>query len=71
MDINGLINMVGRMIFGRLLRRGIDAGIDRVAGSGKAPADMTPEERQQSRAMRRQARQARQAIKAGRRIGRM
>ena len=71
MDLGGLFNMIGRMVMGRLVRRGIDAGIDRIAGGGKQPGEMTREERQQARAMRQQAKQARQALRVGRRIGKL
>jgi hypothetical protein len=63
--VNQLLNMIFRMF----LNRGINAGIDRVAGSGKSPKDMTPEERRQAREARQTAKRAKQAIRAARRIG--
>ena len=66
MNLDGLVRMLGRMLFNRALR----GGIDHVARGGKDPADMTPEERKKAQSARQTARRAQQALRMGRRIGR-
>ncbi|MEJ2022022.1 MAG: hypothetical protein P8X43_08290 [Maritimibacter sp.] len=48
MNPERLLMMFLRPLIRRLVNRGVDAGIDRVAGKGKSRDEMTPEERQQA-----------------------
>jgi hypothetical protein len=64
------MNRILQQLFRMFLNRGINAGIDKAAGSGKSHKDMTPEERAAAKAARETAKRARQAIRMGRRIGR-
>ncbi len=69
MNANQIINMIFRMF----LRRGINEGINRIAGGGtggRSHKDMTPEERANAKAGRENAKRAQQALRVGRRIGR-
>lgn len=70
MNAEQIIRMLSRMLLRPLMNRGIKAGIDRMAGGGKPPAEMTPEERAQSKKGQDMAKRARQLTKMGRRIGR-
>ena len=65
MRVERLISMILR----RFMGPAINAGIDRTMGKGKAPEDMTPEERQQAKQAKQTAKQARQMARMGRRIG--
>jgi hypothetical protein len=65
-----LINMLLRQLINRLLRKGVNGGIDLAAARGKPREDMTQAERQQARAARQTAKRARQALRASRKIGR-
>ncbi|KIN64836.1 hypothetical protein Z946_3729 [Sulfitobacter noctilucicola] len=85
--MNQIINMVIRQVMNQLVRRGVNAGFDRMgrkaqppqrAGgaqvvdeNGNAVEQLTPEERRQQRHARQQARQAKQSMKAMRRITRL
>ncbi|SLN29193.1 hypothetical protein ROJ8625_01247 [Roseivivax jejudonensis] len=71
MNANQIISMIGRMVMRRLISRGVNAGIDTAFGKGKAPKDMTPEERQQARSAKKTSRQAKRAMRVARRAGRL
>lgn len=66
MRVERLIGMMLRRFMGPAL----NAGIDRTVGKGKAPEQMTPEERQQAKQAKQTAKQAKQLTRLGRRIGR-
>ncbi|MFD1880337.1 hypothetical protein [Paracoccus pacificus] len=78
MNFNQLINMFFRQLANRLMRRGIDSGINMMAGGkskqqrtpGQAQRRMTPEEAKQARDIRAATKRARQAARITRRIGR-
>jgi len=60
-----ILNMVMR----QLVNRGINAGIDHLSRRGKAPQDMTPEEREQAKGARRDlAQKARKMSRLTRRL---
>lgn len=59
-----------QMIFGRLLRRGMMRGVDHLARGGKAPQDMTPEERARHQQSRQMQKRLRDAQRITRRLGR-
>lgn len=71
MNVNQIMNLVFRMFFRKVVSRGMDAGINRLAGKGKSSQDMSPEEHQLAANGKKTARGARQAMKLTRRIGRM
>ena len=66
MDLNGLWNMLTRMLF----RSAIDAGVDYAARKGKPEAEMTPEEWQQAKQARDLAARARKFQNIARRLWR-
>ena len=66
MDLGRVLQTLVRMLFGPLMR----AGIDFAARRGKAEADMTPAERDQARAARDLASRAQKAARLARRLGR-
>ena len=81
--MNQIINMIIRQVMNQLIRRGVSAGFDQAGKMGKrrqqpmgeiddygnpTQPQLTPEERQQRRAMRQQRRQAKQAMKVTRRM---
>lgn len=76
MNANQFVNAFGRHLMQAVIRAavavGIAKGIDAVANRGKAPADMTPEERQLAEKARRDTRamvkRARQAARITRKI---
>ena len=70
MSADRMIQMIFRMALRPLINRGMNAAIDKVMGKGKAPEDMTPEERQQAKAAKDTAKRARQMARATRRMGR-
>ncbi|MGH1369203.1 MAG: hypothetical protein ACRBCL_11365 [Maritimibacter sp.] len=57
-----------RMLLGPLLQRGMNAGIDRAVGRGKAPQDMTEQEKLQARKAKKTANNARKMAKLMRRM---
>ena len=65
-----IINMVINLLLRKVVSRGVDAGINYAVGKGKAPQDMTDEERAQSAAGRETAKRAKQAANLARRLGR-
>jgi hypothetical protein len=69
MNADQLLRLAMRLLR-PLMNRGINAGIDRVAGRGKAPEEMTPAERAQAKQGKEMVRRARQMARASRRIGR-
>lgn len=73
MNINQLINTIMRRVTRNLVNRGIDAGMAKVAGSGKGRSSGGQAAKQgtnASRAARETAKRARQAAKITRRLGR-
>lgn len=66
MDLNGLFNMLARMF----VRSAVDAGVDYAARRGKPEADMTPEEREQTKTARDLAQRAREVSRVTRRLWR-
>ncbi|MGQ0610390.1 MAG: hypothetical protein ACT4N9_04705 [Paracoccaceae bacterium] len=74
MDLSRVLDMVIKTVVRRLVGRGVDAGINLVAGRGKpaadpTAADLSPEERQQAKAAKAAAKRARQAASVTRRLG--
>ncbi|KPP87306.1 MAG: hypothetical protein HLUCCA08_05080 [Rhodobacteraceae bacterium HLUCCA08] len=63
------LDRILRMILGRVLNRGINAGIRHVANRGQDPRDMTPEDRARAREGQQNAKRARQAMRITRRMG--
>jgi hypothetical protein len=59
-----ILNMVMR----QLVNRGINAGIDHLSRRGKAPEEMTPEEREQAKGARDLAQKARKMSRLTRRL---
>lgn len=70
MNVESLIRMAVNTFMRVVMRRGINAGIDRIARRGKPPEQMTPEERRRAGQARRSAQRMRQAIRMIRRFGR-
>jgi len=70
MTLDRIINMVVKSVVNRLVRLGVDRGIDAVAGKGKARDEMTGEERAAAQGARATARRARQAARLTRKLGR-
>lgn len=70
MNGSQIVNMVLRMVMNRLIRKGVNAGFDRMFGSGKAPENMTPEERRRAQSAKKQTAQARKTLRAARRLNR-
>jgi len=68
--MNQIVNMIIRMVMNRLLRRGVDAGINRVVGPKPARGDMSPGQRAGADAARATTKRARQAMRLVRRVGR-
>lgn len=66
MNLNGLFNMLAKM----LVRSAMDAGIDFAARRGKPEAEMTPEERAQAKKARDLAARAKDVQKVTRRLWR-
>lgn len=66
MNLNGLFNMLAKM----LVRSAMDAGIDFAARRGKPEAEMTPEERAQAKKARELAARAKDVQKVTRRLWR-
>lgn len=69
MDLSRILDMVIKTVVRRLVGRGVDAGINLVAGRGKPAADLTPEEVQQAKEAKAAAKRARQAAGLMRRLG--
>jgi hypothetical protein len=66
MNLNGLFNMLTKM----LVRHAVDAGVDYAARRGKPEAEMTPEEREQAKKARDLAGRAKEVQKVTRRLWR-
>jgi len=66
MNLNGLFNMLAKM----LVRSAMDAGIDFATRRGKPEAEMTPEERVQAKKARELAARAKDVSKVTRRMWR-
>jgi len=64
------MNRLLRILIGPVINQLIGKGIDRAAGRGKAPGEMTAAERRQAKKGRQTAKRARQAGRLVRRIGR-
>jgi hypothetical protein len=65
-----ILTQIMNMVMRKLMNWGVNAGINHLSGGGKAPKDMTPEERAQAAKGRDLAQKARQMAKLGRRLGR-
>lgn len=59
MNAEQIIRMIGRRLLGRLINKGINAGIDRASGGDRTKARQTKQT----------TRRARQALRIGRRFG--
>ena len=70
MDLNRLLQQLMNMFLRRAVNKGINMGVDYAARRGKAPAEMTPEERAQAKSARDLAKRARQVSRITRRLGR-
>lgn len=70
MNVESLIRMAVNTFMRVVMRRGMNAGIDRIARRGKPSEQMTPEERRRAGQARRSAQRMRQAIRMIRRFGR-
>ena len=70
MDMRQIMRILNMLGLRRLIGKGINMGIDRAAGRGKPPAEMTPEERAQAKTGKDMAKRARKLGRMGRRIGR-
>lgn len=64
------MNQIFRMLARMFLNKGINAGVNRAFGQGKANKDMTPEERRRAAAGKQGSKRAKQAIRMMRRMGR-
>ncbi|MGV8986712.1 MAG: hypothetical protein ACOH2H_10545 [Cypionkella sp.] len=63
-----LIQMILRRFMGQMINRGISAGFNRVGGKGKAPTEMSTEERKQAQGARKAGQRARQAANIAKRM---
>lgn len=70
MNVNQIFTMISRIVMRKLISKGVNKGIDHVAGKGKPRAEMTQAERVQARKGRQAAKRARQAARMTRKIGR-
>jgi hypothetical protein len=68
MTLDGLLRMVMRRLFGRLLTRGIDRGIDLVSGGKGAGGARSPADRARARQARDLTKRARKAARLTRRF---
>ncbi|KRS14379.1 hypothetical protein XM53_01240 [Roseovarius atlanticus] len=70
MNANRIINMVIRMVMNRLIRSGVNAGIDKMSKRGKKPADgqNAPDPQQKQQTAQTQKRM-RQSMRVARKIG--
>ncbi len=68
MDLNRIINMIVNTFVRRAVNGAINTGIDYAARRGKAPEDMTPEERAQAQDAKKTAQRARKMQRATRRL---
>ncbi|WP_444452297.1 hypothetical protein ACTTAI_14880 [Rhodobacter capsulatus] len=68
MDPMKLLQMVWNTILRRLLRLGVNKGIELAAGKGKPASQMTPAERKAAKSARQAVKRARQAAAITRRL---
>lgn len=68
MDPMKLLQMLWNMILRRVLRIGVNKGIELAAGKGKPAAQMTPAERKAAKSARQAVKRARQAARITRRL---
>lgn len=68
MDLSRLLTGLLNRLFRQAMNKGIKTGINHLASSGKDPAQMTPEEREQARKANQLAKRARQMAKLTRRM---
>jgi hypothetical protein len=66
MDLNGLFNMLTKMV----VRSAVDVGVDYAARKGKPESEMTPEEKEQAKRARDLAGRAKEIQKVTRRLWR-
>lgn len=70
MNYSQIISMVMRMFVRKAVNHGMNAGINHFAGGGKAPEEMSPEERERAKSARQTAKHGKTAMRMVRRIGR-
>ena len=70
MNVSQIVSMAGRMLVRTLLKKGINAGLNRTFGSGKKPENMTPQERAQHQQSAQNVKQARKSLRTAKRFGR-
>jgi ribonuclease PH len=66
MDLNGLFNMLTKMV----VRSAVDVGVDYAARKGKPESEMTPEEKEQAKRARDLAGRTKEIQKVTRRLWR-
>ena len=62
------LQMILNRVMGQLIKRGISAGINRVANKGRAPEDMNPDARQQAQEAKKAAQSAKRAANIARKM---
>ncbi|QFU08189.1 hypothetical protein PARPLA_02785 [Rhodobacteraceae bacterium THAF1] len=68
--MNSIISMAGRMLVRTLMKRGINAGLNKTLGPGNAPDQMTPEDRAKRQQSAQNVKRARKGMRIARRFGR-
>jgi hypothetical protein len=68
MDLNRILNQIINQLIRRFVNVAVDKGIDHVSRRGKAPQDMTEEDRAEAQAGKDMARRAREVQKVTRRL---
>lgn len=63
-----LFQMILNRLMGRLINKGISAGINHVANRGRSPDAVTPDERQQGQAAKKAAQNAKRAVNIARKM---
>ena len=66
--MNRIFQMILHRLLGQVINRGISAGIKHVASHGKTPAEMTPDERQQTHQAKKAAQNAKRAANVARKM---
>jgi hypothetical protein len=70
MNLNQIIQMVTNIVLRKVIGKVVNAGIGFAARKGKAPADMTPEERADAARTLEITKRARKTARMARRLGR-
>ncbi len=63
-----LLQMILNRLMGRVISKGINAGIDHVARRGKPASEMSPEERKSAQVARKAGQRAKQAANIARKF---